>query len=337
MIKQIKASDYLYIAIANAFGMDKMVWDQRIGWAKHHESTGALAKMAELADEPLLFTKAVNALRDAKAGVPTGFTLPLDATASGIQILACLMGCMTTAKQVNLVNTGKRSDLYLAISEHMSSMGEATFTRVQVKDPVMTHFYNSTANPKEAFGEDTPELQAFYDALKVTLPGASEAMEDIQACWNPTALCNSWTLPDRHRAVVKVYPKAAKEVSIELDDLNGFVVKQAIDINAADPKGLSLPANVVHSIDGYVVREMYRRAAAQGFDIITIHDSFACSPNHANKLRQNFNDILAEIAESDLLQDILREITGDSSLVLTKVGCGKALAAEIRRAEYALS
>ena len=331
MIKQIKSIDYIYIAIANAFGHDKMIWEDRIAWAKSRNQLDALASDA---DEPLLFIKAVNALRKAKAGVPTGFTVPMDATASGLQILACLMGCMTTAKQVNLVNTGNREDVYLMVANHMSALGTANFTRKQVKEPVMTHFYNSKAQPKDVFGDNTEELNTFYTTLDTLLPGGAEAMLDIQSCWNPEALVHSWTLLDGHRSIVKVYPKEATNVKIEVA---GTSFVQAIDINQPDPKGLSLPANVVHSIDGYVVREMYRRADAQGFGIITIHDSFACSPNHVNKMRQNFNDILAEIAESDLLQSILREVTGDKSLVLTKAGCGKALADEIRNAEYALS
>lgn len=54
-----------------------------------------------------------------------------------------------------------------------------------------------------------------------------------------------------------------------------------------------------------------------------------------NQVRQNYNNILAEIAESDLLQDIARELTQDMSLVVDK--SGSDLGKLIREADYALS
>ena len=59
------------------------------------------------------------------------------------------------------------------------------------------------------------------------------------------------------------------------------------------------------------------------------------SPNHMNKVRQNYVNILAEIASSNILQDILREVTNNSSLVYKKYS--NDLGKEILNAEYALS
>ena len=60
-----------------------------------------------------------------------------------------------------------------------------------------------------------------------------------------------------------------------------------------------------------------------------------CSPNYMNNVRRNYIEILAEIAESDLLQNILREVTGDHGIVLTKRNGN--IAPLIRESEYALS
>ena len=87
-------------------------------------------------------------------------------------------------------------------------------------------------------------------------------------------------------------------------------------------------------IDGYVVREMVRRAHAQGFEILTIHDSFWCHPNYVQNMRQNYLDILIEIADSDLLSDILSEITGEPIKVIKR---SNNLAQLMKDAEYALS
>ena len=53
------------------------------------------------------------------------------------------------------------------------------------------------------------------------------------------------------------------------------------------------------------------------FDLITIHDSFACQPNHCNQLRYWYKELLAELHESTLLQHILRQLYNSPDLVYT--------------------
>lgn len=79
---------------------------------------------------------------------------------------------------------------------------------------------------------------------------------------------------------------------------------------------------------------MVRRAHVQGFEILTIHDSFWCLPNHVQKMRQNYLDILIEIADSDLLSNILSEIVGEPIEVIKR---SNDLAQAMQTAEYALS
>jgi len=329
--------EYIKIAIANAAGNDKMTWDERIQWTdtlfKYGNVPGAISE----ADEPLLMQKGINAYHDAIAGTPTGFIMGLDATASGLQVMACVIGCVTTATNVNLINTvcGTRKDIYLKVATTMTRIAQVlgeVFTRGQVKKPVMTTFYGSMNQPKEVFGEDTPEIKAFYKTLERELPGACEVMGDIQGCWQPDVLEHSWPLPDGHMAKVKVMNMVDKK--IEVDELNHATFTHRIEVNSPSKKGLSLAANVIHSIDGWIVREMIRRANRQGFQILTIHDSFWCSPNHMNELRQNYNDILAEICDMDLLGDILRYITKTNNPYIKK---SNNMAAKVRVADYALS
>jgi len=158
-------------------------------------------------------------------------------------------------------------------------------------------------------------------------------MNDMQSCWQPDALYHEWTLPDGHTAHVKVMTKVEKD--IEIDELDHARFKQQMWLNQPDEFGISLCANIVHSIDGYIVREMHRRARNSMYQLVTIHDCFGAFPNHMNKVRKHYIDILAEIAESNLLQDILREITGDDELIHRKMSYD--LADKIRECEYALS
>lgn len=330
-MKTFTGLEYLKIDVANKFGLDKESWEDRIKWVD--TVNGVLETIVSEADDVYLFAKAVMALRDAQHGIPTGHAMGLDSTASGLQIMACLIGCHTTAANVNLVNTGSRQDIYQKMSHTMSDLLGKPITRDTIKQPVMTTFYGSKAQPKSLFGEDTPELEAFYTTLETELPGAMEVLNDIQSCWNPSALAHSWTLPDGVHVVVKVEELVSKK--IEIDEMDHATFTMKVHVNQPSTSGISLAANIVHSIDAYVAREMIRRSHIQGFDMLTIHDNFIASPNHMNKVRQNYVEILAEIADSNILQNILREVTQNFSLVYKKYS--NDLGKSILESEYALS
>lgn len=307
-MKYISPINYLKIDIANSYGLDKKTWDQRIQWVNGVDRD--LEVLDASADAPILYRKAVRALRDVQAGIPTGFIMGLDATASGLQIMAVLSGCHKTAANVNLIDTGNREDIYQKIADKMNTLIDDPLSKGDIKKPVMTHFYGSRAQPKRIFGEGTEELAAFYAALASELPGAGDVLSIVQSYWNPEALKYTWTLPDGHMAVVKVMTAVDKK--IEVDEFDHSTFTHRAYINQAQDFGLSLCANVIHSIDGYVVREMIRRSHKLGYELVTIHDSFWCSPNHMHKTRTLYLQILAELAQSNILRDILEELSGVS-------------------------
>lgn len=118
----------------------------------------------------------------------------------------------------------------------------------------MTHMYASRAVPKRVFGDDTPELAMFYQVVEEILPGANQLNHDLLSLWQGDALNYGWTLPDGFDVVIKVM--GTIEHDIEFLERDYTVVQR---INRPQEKGLSLGANVIHSIDGLVVREMARR------------------------------------------------------------------------------
>lgn len=70
------------------------------------------------------------------------------------------------------------------------------------------------------------------------------------------------------------------------------------------------------------------------FELAHIHDSFWTHPMNMNLVRQTYVDILSEIAESDLLEDIMSELTGETvKLNFTD----PELYLDIKHAEFALS
>jgi len=268
MYQEFTGIEYIKIAIANAYGYDKLTWDKRLEWFDFTVTHG-IDYFLKNAAEPLLMQKALNAYRDAIAGTPTGYIMGLDATASGIQILSALIGCEKGAAHTNLIDTGKREDAYKNVTAAMNKLVTIDVSRRVMKNSVMTVMYGSKAEPKKAFGEDTPELDAFYATIQEEFPGACEAMNDIQSCWQGDALVHSWVMPDGHTVHVPVTEMVDKK--IEVDELDHATFTHRAKVNTSQEYGVSLAANATHACDSYLVREMYRRADSQGFEILTIH------------------------------------------------------------------
>jgi hypothetical protein len=393
--------EYLKIDIANNYGLDKLLWDERIQW--FDDNAHQLDKLQNSAAEPALFYAGVQAWKAVAQGKPSGYPISLDATCSGIQILSALARDRKAASLCNLVSTGRREDAYTGIYGAMvEEVGEsAKITREMTKKAIMTAFYSSTAMPKKVFG-DGPLLDAFYKILKENAPGAWEINETMMAIWDENAYSNDWVMPDNFHVHVKVMGKETETVHF---------LNQPVEVNYCINKpisnGRSLGANMVHSIDGMIVREMGRRCMydqpkimrmlqmieanakfgtstqtnddvmvlilyghylkngflsarildyltpqnmghvdlkhirdlilslpTMPFQVISVHDCFRCLPNHGNDLRRQYNEILACIAESTMLADIVSQLLGreiEAHLL------DDTVAADIREANYALS
>jgi S-adenosylmethionine hydrolase len=59
------------------------------------------------------------------------------------------------------------------------------------------------------------------------------------------------------------------------------------------------------------------------------------NPNYLQEVSKTYREIMAGIAKSDLFGNILRQITGDSSLKVTRTN--NNLAVDILKSEYMLS
>jgi hypothetical protein len=317
--------DNLKIAIANHAGHDKMTWSDRIDWFDKQNDQFETADW----DEPILGRKAINAYQDTINGESTGYVMSLDATASGLQIMSALTGCIKTARACNMINTGKREDLYTMISDEMNTKLSLVdyVDRKLVKQPIMTHYYNSKVVPAEAFNE--AQLDVFYKVLDNAFEGAEALMETVNSFWNYDTDVHTWTLPDGHVARVPVVEMA--DTRIEVDELEHrtFTYRYAKQQPSTNFK--SLVANIIHSVDGYIAREMVRRST---FDLVHIHDCFVFSPEYMQDVSQLYRLIMVEIADSNLLSDILSEIRGEY-IEVNKLT--NTLSAEIAKSEYMLS
>lgn len=267
-MKEYTGFEYLLIDAAAQYGHDKWTFEKRIDWAREN-----IDKLEELGNqqknwkEKPLYLKAVQAIRAAQKKEPIGHMVGLDASASGIQVMSCLVGCIQGATSTGLVDPDVRADIYTTVNQEMNQILSAQGLSVNVnrndsKKALMTSFYGSKARPKELFGEDTPELEAFYQAAEKVAPGAWCLLQVLMACWNPETLAHRWQLPDGFDAVVKVITKVTAEdrrSRIEVDELDHASFTYVYTINEKQARGTSLPANVTHSVDAYVLRSVHRR------------------------------------------------------------------------------
>lgn len=250
--------DYLKIDIASNFGLDKKTWNERVEWYDANE--GNLYNLVERAETPALFYAGIKAIEKAKAGQASGYPISLDATSSGLQILACLTGDRKAAELCNVLNfseegVNQRRDGYTVIYNAMvNRIGEeGKIKRDDVKRAIMTALYGSEAVPKEVFGEGLL-LSIFEDTMATMAPAAWGLNKAYLTMWNPEAWCNSWVLPDNFHVHVKVMAPEVETVHFlnEPIDIQRYVNKPV-------EEGRSLGANTTHSIDGMIVREMVRR------------------------------------------------------------------------------
>lgn len=394
--------EYLLIDMANQYGKDKKTFPQRIAWAKSIKRP--MSKVG-FAKKPYQYAAAVLALQQADRGEVIGHLVGLDASASGIALMATMMGCETTAKNCGIIGN-KPSDIYTVLTDTMQEMTDedVDVERADSKYAMMTRYYGSEATPKHIFG-DGDMLNTFYGAAEEVAPGANKLLEILLDSWQPYATEHSWRMPDGFMVKIPVLQKVQSK--IEVDEIEGHPSIQYVHyVNEGTETGLSVAANGVHSVDGFIVREITRRCnydksdllavrrmlkkdldnpkaterttvplyeklywahgfaslacvdsmLASGingysltfktiiyeliedvltyepFDMIQIHDEFKCHPNHVNRMRETYIGILAEIADSDIGQEIVRQIRKDDTFTLKKLS--ENLGDLIREGEY---
>jgi len=258
-LKHFTGWQWLLIDAANQFGLDKLNFEERIHWTEINLNHLEAQDLYEQAETKPLYLKAVQAIRKAQQGLPTGHMVGVDGCCSGIQVMSVLTGCEAGATATGLVNPDKRADAYSACTEVMNTIlgGGLVVSRSEAKDALMTTMYGSKAMPKKIFGEETPELNAFYQAAHTIAPGAWELLQDLLASWQPYALHHSWKMPDGFDARIKVMKKV--DARIEVDELDHATFTYEFFENVGSKTGLANAANITHSVDAYILRCMHRR------------------------------------------------------------------------------
>ena len=310
-MQPITPYEYLLIDIASQVGLDKETWEDRISWTRDNMSQ--LEDGITIAKKPLLYAKAVNALRMVQRGKETNHIIGLDASSSCVQIMGLLIGCEQSLMQTNMINTSVVQDVYTNTNTEMNLHldAEIQVERDRVKRALMTSLYGSKMNPIMLFGEGTPELTQFYEARQTLIPGCMEVMGDLLSAWNPHTTSYQWSLPDQHTARVMVTDP--ENTSLRIRDIYGTKSSFTYEYkkrNVTSTYSTPICANVIQSLDAYLCRELIRRCYKSGFNILTVHDCFFSHANHVHQMRQHYLDICIELYKSNYLSNIISELLG---------------------------
>lgn len=234
---------WLKVDIANAFGLDKLTWDERVAYVDEH-ITDMLADIdawSAKADDPLLAKSALLAYRDSLATGKSSHIVRLDATTSGPQLMSVIARDIEGMQRFNVIGSDSRRDFYTEVAQAIydqtrdsklwGSNPDFKKIRKDIKRSIMTYYYNSEANPKAYFGEDSKELKVFYDVMTTSAKGAVELKGYINSLWSDTKLYNAWYLPDGHYAYCPVMVQDKKR--IEIKEMKGGTATMTVvcDVN----------------------------------------------------------------------------------------------------------
>lgn len=226
--------------------MEKATWNDRISYFKTLDFQNP--KTFSEASNPIGLRAAYLAYRETSAGLPTGYMISLDASASGLQLLSLLVSCVESWMLCG-GNLDRCVDAYIEI---YNKMGLTQLTRKQVKLAIMTSFYGSTRTPYRTFGSD---IDLFYDTVSDMAPGAWQLNLDLQEIWHRLrGSVYNWVLPDNFHACIETKKPVYQGFTMLGRELQ---ITKYVDGRPDFHKGLG--PNLIHSVDGFIVREMIRR------------------------------------------------------------------------------
>lgn len=246
--RELTGLEYLMadIACKHDKAYEKEQWDNRL--LHFSEIDFKDPDTFKYASNPVGLRAAYVALKDAAQGKESGYTISLDAASSGLQLLSLLVSCPTSWKLCG----GDENILDSYMHIYMSLQMDAILDRKDVKQCIMTALYGSTAQPKALFGE---HVDVFYDAMEHLAPGAWDLNLGIQELWDEIdGTTYDWYLPDNFYCCIETHDKELVNFKFLDED---YQVVQKVNERPRFHKGLG--PNLIHSIDGMIVREMYRR------------------------------------------------------------------------------
>jgi DNA-directed RNA polymerase len=339
-----EAESWLAFHVATCYGLDKATMSDRLEWVKNNITL--ISRIAtdpidslpdwEGAEEPWQFLASCHEYYHCVILADKQFTsLPVavDATCSGLQILAGLARDKSTAKLVNVLPGDKPQDAYKVVAEvAMSSVPERLrphLDRKKTKRCVMTIPYNAKPYSnrgyiKEAFLDDGIELdkdelsqvvKAIRSAMDVVVPGPMAVMKwietEVAAAVKRGVRHLEWETPSGFVVYQKLNKKQFQSMELQLlgrCKMN-VAVGETDEVDLKHHKNATAP-NLIHSLDASLLH-----LSALRFDapIALIHDSVLCRATDMSTLSAIVRETYMHLfAEHDYLRDFARQIGAES-------------------------
>jgi hypothetical protein len=267
----------------------------------------------------------------------------LDATASGIQILACILRNEKLLKLTNLLNKNDL-DIYEYYREkfnksslnHLSKVIktkknkeiEVTYQKFIFKERklfkklLMTYMYN-----KEVFGmaediKDSGEYPSLnekkgerYFHMQNLLKFFKEEFKDIEQFKflinDLIDLKNDDVSLNKNSNYISTqfYAKQqTKRIRFYIDkkqiDISLKKDKEPQQLDKRKSKTATMP-NFVHNIDADILYQMIQKAVEKNIPIFTIHDCFVVPKKYSNVIKENYLEILNDLVNQNILKNFV--------------------------------
>ena len=339
-----EAEQWLAFQVATTYGMDKDTMSDRIAWTLENHNlisriaNDPIATLSEWegADEPWTFLAACEEYHHCVIEcnrTHTSLPVAVDATCSGLQILAGLARDRSTAQLVNVLPGDKPQDAYKVIAEqakpHVPECIRPHMDRKTTKRTVMTVPYNAKPFSNRGYIREalkdkgvevekddlTATVKAVREAMNVIVPGPMRVMKwietEVAAAIDRGATELEWVTPSGFVVTQKLMKKKVQEIELQL--LGRCHIKVATEdgdkVDKSHHKNATAP-NLIHSLDASLLH-----LSALRFDapISLIHDSVLCRATDMDTLSRLVRETYMHLfAEHDYLTTFAHHIGAET-------------------------
>ena len=334
---------WLAFQVATTFGLDKSPMEERQQWVTDNEDLITLIAENpydttnwENVEEPWQFLAACHEYYNCvikRNCHTTRLMIAIDATCSGLQILAGLARDRKTAELVNVTRSPMPQDAYKVVA--MESRGsipdrlKPVWDRKTVKRVVMTVPYNAKPYSNRTYIRDalkekgleidkdelTQAVTAVRDAMDKVVPGPMAVMKWIESEVSKALARGTteleWTTPSGfvvHQSIMKKHFEILNlqllgrcKLKVATDDSN--------DVDKARHKAATAP-NLIHSLDASLLHLATMRF---NHPIALIHDSVLCRATDMSILSTLVRETYMQLfAKHDYLQDFADQIQAET-------------------------
>ena len=320
---------WLAFQVSTCYGLDKETIEKRKEWTRNNHSL--ITKIVkdpignigswEVADEPFQFLAACEEYYScviSQSRNTTGLPVAIDATCSGLQILAGLARDRRTAQLVNVLPSDRPQDAYAKVAEaakpHIPEYLHKVWDRKTVKRVVMTIPYNAKPFSNRSYIRDalkekgidienedlTVVVNAVREAMNKEFPGPMKVMkwieDEVTKAIKRGKTEITWTTPSGFRVIQRLMKPNCKYIHLRL--LGKCKVWANLgdsdEVDSMHHKNATAP-NLIHSLDASLLH-----IAATKFDnpIALIHDSVLCRAGDMDELssivRETYMHLFAE-------------------------------------------